>query len=120
MTRENVTYVTDLSLVNCVVPAGRGDAVLKAARELGVGGGIVYHGRGTGIRERLGLLGIAVEAEKEIVSMMVANDRRDMIIDELFQAAGLDALAAGYIYATPVDKAAVYIPEEALNQLKND
>jgi hypothetical protein len=43
-----------------------------------------------------------------------------MIIDELFQAAGLDALAAGYIYATPVDKAAVYIPEEALNQLKND
>jgi hypothetical protein len=113
MTRENVTYVTDLSLVNCVVPAGRGDAVLKAARELGVGGGIVYHGRGTGIRERLGLLGIAVEAEKEIVSMMVANDRRDMIIDELFQAAGL-------VYATPVDKAAVYIPEEALNQLKND
>ena len=120
MTRENVTYITDASLVNCVVPAGKGDAVLKAARDLGVGGGIVYHGRGTGIRERLGLLGIAVEAEKEIVVIMVANERLDLIVDELFQAAEMDALAAGYIYATPVDRAAAYIPQEALNQLKDD
>ena len=120
MTRENKTYVTDACLVHCVVPAGKGDAVLKAARDLGVGGGIVYHGRGTGIRERLGLLGIAIEADKEIVMMMVANERLDLIVDELFQAAEMDALAAGFIYATPVDKAAVYIPEEALNQLKDD
>lgn len=119
MTKENVTYVTDASLVTCVVPIGRGDAVLKAARDIGVSSGIVYHGRGTGVRERLGILGIAVEAEKEIVVMMVANERRDMIIDGLFQAAELDAPAAGYIFATPVDKAALYIPEEALNQLKD-
>jgi nitrogen regulatory protein PII len=119
MKRENVTYVTEASLVSCVVPVGKGDAVLKAARDLGVGAGIVYHGRGTGLRERLGMLGIAVEAEKEIVVMMVANERRDMIIDELFQAAEMNALAAGFIYATPVDKAALYIPEEALNQLKD-
>jgi len=119
MKRENVTYVTGASLVNCVVPVGRADAVLKAARDLGVGAGIVYHGRGTGVRERLGMLGIAVEAEKEIVVMIVPNERRDMIIDGLFQAAEMNALAAGYIFATPVDKAAVYIPEEALNQLKD-
>lgn len=117
MTRENMTYITDASLVSCVVPAGKADTVMKAARDLGVGGGIVYQGRGTGVRERLGLLGIAVEAEKEIVVMIVANERRDMIIDELYQAAELDTLAAGYIYATPVDKSAVYIPEEALKQL---
>lgn len=118
MKNENLTYITDASLVSCVVPAGRSDSVLKAARDLGVGGGIVYQGRGTGVRERLGLLGIAVEAEKEIVVMIVANERRDTIIDELFQAAELDALASGYIYATSLDKAALYIPEEALNQLK--
>ena len=119
MKRENMTYVTDASLVSCVVPAGKGDTVLKAARDLGVGAGIVYHGRGTGVRERLGLLGIAVEAEKEIVAMIVANERRDMLVDELFQAAEMNTPAAGYIYATPVDKAAIYIPEEVLNQLKD-
>jgi nitrogen regulatory protein PII len=119
MKRENVTYITGASLVNCVVSAGRADAVLKVARELGVGAGIVYHGRGTGIRERLGMLGIAVEAEKEIVVMMVANERLDMIIDGLFQAAELHATGAGFIFATPVDKAALYIPDEALKQLKD-
>jgi nitrogen regulatory protein P-II 1 len=119
MKRENVTYVTDASLLNCIVPLGKADTVLKAARDLGVGGGIVYHGKGTGLRERLGLLGIAVEAEKEIVVMVVANERRDMIIDELFQAAEMDALSAGFIFATPVDKMALYIPEESLNQVKD-
>ena len=119
MKRENVTYITDASLVNCIVPAGRADAVLKAARDLGVGAGIVYHGRGTGLRQRLGILGITVEAEKEIVLMIVANERRDMLIDGLFQAAKLDATAAGYIFATAVDKAAIYIPEEVLQQLKD-
>ena len=119
MKRENVTYVTDACLVNCVVPLGRADAVLKAARDLGVGGGIVYHGQGTGLRERLGLLSIAVETEKEIVVMVVANERRDLIIDELFRAAAMDSLSAGYIFATPVDKMALYIPEESLNKLKD-
>ena len=120
MTRENEIYVTDASLINCVVPAGKADAVLKAARDIGVGAGIVYHGRGTGMRERLGPLRIAVEAEKEIVVMLVANERRDMVINELFKVAGLNGPAAGFIYATPVDKAAVYIPEDTLNQLINE
>ena len=119
MKRKNVAYVTDACLVKCVVPLGKADAVLKAARDLGVGGGIVYHAKGTGLRERLGLLAIAVEAEKEIVEMVVANERRDMIIDELFRAAEMDSLSAGFIFATPVDKMALYIPEESLNKLKD-
>ena len=119
MKRENATYVTGASLVSCIVPVGKADAVLKAARDLGVGAAIVYHGRGTGLRERLGLLGIAVEAEKEIVEMLVAKERLDMVVDGLFKAAKMDTLATGYIYATPLDKAALYIPEEALKQLKD-
>jgi nitrogen regulatory protein P-II 1 len=118
MKRENVTYVTDACLINCVVPLGKADAVLKAARDLGVGGGIVYHGQGTGLRERLGLISIAVETEREIVVMVVANERRDLIIDELFRAAAMDSLSAGFIFVTPVEKMALYIPEESLKQLK--
>ena len=120
MTQENITYITGASFVNCVVPLGKAEAVLKAARDLGVGAGIVYHGRGTGLRERLGILGIAVETEKEIVMIMVANERLDTIIEGLFKAAEMDSLiGGGYIYAVPVDKAAMYIPEEALSQVQS-
>lgn len=119
MTEDSITYITDASLITCVVSAGKGDTVLKAARDLGVMGGIVFQGRGTGIRERLGLIGIAVEADKEIVIMMAANERRDTLINSLFKAAELNAPAAGFIYATPIDKAAVYVPETIIKQLNS-
>ncbi len=118
MTRENPTYVTDASLVNCIVPVGKADEVLKAARDFGVGAGVVYRGRGIGLRERLGLIGITVEAEKEVVVMIVANERLDMVIDRLYQAADMSTLAAGFIYATPLEKAALYIPEDVLQRLQ--
>lgn len=117
MNRENATYVTDVSLVNCIVPVGKADAVLKAARDLGIGAGVVYRARGIGLRERLGLLGIAFEAEKEVVVMIVANERLDLVVDGLYKAAGMNTLAAGFIYTTQVEKAALYIPEEVLKRL---
>ena len=43
-------------------------------RDMGATGALVYHARGVGPRERLGLLGIAIEAEKEVVSILVASD----------------------------------------------
>lgn len=119
MKQQDVTYVTGANMVNCVVPSGRGDAVLKAARDLGVGDGVVYQGRGVGLRERLGMIGIAVEAEKEVVSFIVDEERRDIIIAELFKVIELDSPAAGYLFATPVEKLAVYIPEEVYDQLKD-
>ncbi len=117
MTKNDITYITDASLITCVVSAGKADTVLKAARDLGVTGGVVVQGRGTGVRERLGILGIAVEVDKEIVMMMAANERRDILIESLFKAAELNTPAAGFIYTIPVDKAAVYLPETMIEQI---
>jgi hypothetical protein len=58
---DTMTYLTDATMITAVVPAGRADDLLKAARDVGARGGIVYQARGTGARELLGLLGIAVE-----------------------------------------------------------
>jgi nitrogen regulatory protein PII len=117
MNQDNITYITDACLITCVVSVGKGDIVLKTARELGVAGGLVFQGRGTGVRERLGLLGVAVEADKEMVLMMVAKERRDILIESLFKAAELDAPAAGFIYASPLDKVAAYIPGTIIEEV---
>jgi len=53
------------------------------AREAGVTGAIVYHARGSGVRKRLGLLGIAVEAERDMVTMLAATDHRDLLRSKL-------------------------------------
>ena len=117
MSEQTITYLTDAVMITAVVPVGRADTLLKAAREVGAMGGIVHHARGTGARERLGLLAIAVEAEKEIVSIVVAAEHQELIAEAIYRAGGLDAPGGGYLYVTRLEKLATYIPKEALQRL---
>jgi nitrogen regulatory protein P-II 1 len=118
MSSKTITYLTDAVLITAVVSAGRADAMLKAARDVGASGGVVYHARGPGARERLGLLGIAVEAEKEVVSIVAAADHQELIAQAIYHAGGLAVLGGGYLYITPLEKLATYIPREALDRLE--
>jgi nitrogen regulatory protein P-II 1 len=118
MSSENIIYLTDAVLITAVVPVGQADAMLKAARDVGANGGIVHHARGTGARERLGLLGIAVEAEKEVVNIVVAADHQELIAEAIYHAGGLHVPGGGYLYITPLEKVATYIPKEALDRLE--
>lgn len=117
MTDKSITYLTDAVQITAVVQKGRADDILKACRDLGVGGGVVHLARGTGARERLGLLGIAVEAEKEVVSVLVAADLRDLIAAAMYHAGGLDVAGGGYLYVSAMERLATYIPEDALARL---
>jgi nitrogen regulatory protein PII len=119
MSDNKITYLTDVALITCVVATGRGDAVIQAARALGAAGGIVYHARGIGPRERLGLLGIAIEAEKEVVSILVATDYQDVVLEAVYRAAELDRPGAGLAYVTPVDKVVTYIPRDVLERVSD-
>ncbi|MFY9974769.1 MAG: P-II family nitrogen regulator [Chromatiaceae bacterium] len=117
MKDDKITYLTDVALITCVVTAGGGDAVIKAARAMGAAGALVHHARGIGPRERLGLLGIAIEAEKDVVSILVATDSRDVVFEAVYRAAGLHVPGAGMAYITPVERMATYIPREVLTTL---
>lgn len=114
MSNDKITYLTDVAQITCIVAAGRGDAVIKAARDMGAAGALVYHARGIGPRERLGLLGIAVEAEKEVVSILVATGSQDVVFEAIHQAAELGAPGAGLAYITPIEKMATYVPRDVL------
>lgn len=122
MSERNIIYLTDVSLLTCVVQSGLSDVILKAAREVGATSTAISHNaRGTGMRERLGILGIAVEAEKEVISILVSSEQRDLIYDALYRAVDLDVPGRGFIYVMPVEKASTYIPQSMLDQLdKNE
>lgn len=118
MSDHDITYLTDVFLLTCTVQSGFSDVILKAAREVGAtSGAMSHHARGIGIRERLGILGIAVEAEKEVISVLVSSEQRDLVYDTLYRAAGLDVPGRGYIYIMPLEKASTYIPKSILEDL---
>lgn len=118
MSDNNITYLTDVSLLTCVVQSGFADVILKAARSVGSRLGVIsHHARGIGGRERLGILGIAVEAEKEVVSLLVSSEQQDLVYDTLYRAVDLDVPGRGFIYITPLAKASTHIPESILEKL---
>ena len=118
MSNQNITYLTDVSLLTCVVQSGLSEVILKAARDVGaMAGAISHHARGVGVRERLGILGVAVETEKEVISILVSSEQRDLVYDSLYRAAGLDVPGRGFIYLTPLEKASTYIPKSMTESL---
>lgn len=118
MTTRSFTVLTDVCLITCIVQRGVADEVVRASREAGAQGATVSYARGTGVRERLGLLGIALEAEKEVIQIVVASDQADRVFEAMYLAGKLDTPGMGFIYMSELEKAATYIPESVLQRIE--
>lgn len=117
-TRRSITLLTDVRLITCIVQRGLGDAIVHAAQEAGAQGATIFYAKGSGVRERLGTLGVAVEVEKEVVNIVVSSEQLEPVFNNIYLAGQLDTPGMGFMYVTPLEKAATYIPEELLEQLE--
>ena len=117
MSKREITVLTDVALVTCIVQRGAADNIITAAQEVGAQGATVYYARGGGVRERLGVLGLAIEVEKEVINILVATNQIDRIFEKMFIAGKLDTPGMGIMFVTHLDKAATYIPEEIVDEL---
>lgn len=121
MSERNITYLTDVSLLTIVVQSGLEETILKAARDIGATiGAIGHNAKGIGIRERLGMLGLAIETEKNIISIFVSTEQRDAVLNYLYRAAGFDTPGRGYIYITPLEKVAAFVPDSVRTTLEEE
>lgn len=118
MSEQNITLLSDVVMITCVVETGKGEDVVKAARGVGAGGALIHSQRGVGIRERVGLLGIAIDAEKDVVSMLVGTDQAELVASTIFGAANIGRPGGGFLYLTPLDSAATYVPTEIRDRLR--
>jgi len=118
MNKRTVTVLTDVSLITCIVQRGLADNIVKEAREAGAQGATVHYAHGTGVRERLGLLGVAVEVEKEVINVVVSTDQVDRIFEKMYFAGNLDTPGMGFMFITPLEKAATFIPEEVVKKIR--
>ncbi len=91
-----------------------------AAREAGAQGATVHFARGMGVRERLGILGVAVEVEKEVIDIVVSKEQVDRVFERMYLAGNLDTPGMGIMYITPLEKAATYIPPDVLEKFSSN
>jgi len=102
MAENDEKYLTDMEMITCVVQRGKAELVVSAAMRAGAGGATINFARGTGVREKLGLLGIAIDPEKEVISIVTYKDDTRKIFDAIVYAAHLDTPGMGFAYVTPL------------------
>ena len=117
MSERNITYLSDACLITCILQTGLAENVLEAAKNIGAQGATINYARGTGIRERMGLLGVTVDEQKEVIRIIVSEDQADMVFEAMYLAGKLDTPGKGIMYITKLEKVATYIPDSVLKTL---
>ena len=117
MARE-ITYLTDVFLITCVVESGIADKIINAATSVGAQGATINYARGTGVRDRMGLLGVTIDEQKEIIRVIVSEEQAEIVFEAMYLAGDLDKPGKGIMYLSELDKVATYIPETVLDNVK--
>ena len=91
-----------LSLINCVVQRGYGNGIARSVLETGANVPSIYFGVGTGVRNRLGLLRVAIPVEKEVVSLLVDPQDQEATLEAFIDAGRLEQPGRGFVAAYPV------------------
>ncbi len=99
-------------LITAVVQRGKADAPVQAAINAGAQGATIVFGRGQGVRERLGLLGLAIQPEKEVILIVVEERLLDRVLTAMVRAGNLDQHGVGFVYVTPVERTIGLLPAE--------
>ena len=86
-----------------VVNSGFSEEIVDLARKKGARGATILSARGSGITVEK-ILGISVNAEKEIVLIIVDKEIADEIMDSVKESAGIASPAHGICFTLPVDR----------------
>lgn len=92
-------------VVVTVINQGYTNLVMNAARQVGARGGTVLNARGIAREEVEKFLGISIQAEKEVVFMVVDSAARRDVMEAISETAGLKTPGKGIVFSLPVSQA---------------
>lgn len=97
-------YSHELMGVVCTVTKGEGDNIARLLLEMGISVPTISYGMGTGLRDKLGLLRIAIPADKETLHFLVSRYDAEHVFERLIQEGKLNQPGRGFINLFPVRK----------------
>ena len=115
MNERSITYLSDAFLITCVLQKELAEDVLAAAKNIGAQGATISDARGTGIRERMGLLGVTIDEQKEVIRIIVSEEQANLVFEAMYLAGKLDTPGMGIMYMVKLDRVATYVPQAILN-----
>ena len=119
MMARKITYLTDVLLITCVVQNGLADKIVQAASKSGSQGATINYAKGTGVRDRMGLVGVTIDEQKEVIRIIVSKEQSNRIFDAMFLAGELDTPGKGIMWMSKLDRVATHIPKDVLKRVKS-
>lgn len=94
-----------LDVVAVVMDRGYTNLAMDAARKAGAHGGTVIAARGIAEEQVKNFFGIEIQAEREIVFLVVKSEERQAIMAALMKAVGMNTRSHGLVLSLPVSDA---------------
>jgi nitrogen regulatory protein P-II 1 len=90
----------EYDLITVIVERGKATPVIDAAIDAGAQGATVHFARGVGVRQKLKLLGLAINPEKEIILVVTKADKTANVYEAMIKAGRLREPGMGFAYIT--------------------
>ena len=94
--------MSDLRLITCIVLKGKGDRVIDDAMKAGAQGVTYFSGKGTGIRQALGL---TIIPEKDIIFFVTKDEQTENVLEAVKKSGDVLEPGGGFVYVTKIESA---------------
>ena len=98
-------------VIFAIVNSGYAEDVMDAARENGARGGTILNGRGVIDENAAAFFNIALNADKEILMLVVETELRDTILNAIYKALDMSRKAKGIAFSRLWDWFPVCLPK---------
>ncbi|MBU2572873.1 MAG: P-II family nitrogen regulator [Elusimicrobia bacterium] len=97
-----------MELITVVTQRKDGQRAIDAALKAGAPGVTSFYGRGTGVRQKLNIFGLFIEAEKQIILIAARKDNAGKIMEAIVGELELDKPGRGFAYVQTIDRVVGY------------
>lgn len=103
--RETIMSDSHDSLIAVIVNQGYSEDVMETARAAGAGGGTVVPSRRVENEPVMGFWGTSIQNEKDMVLIVVNNENKLRIMQEISKHCGMHSEAQGILVSLPIEHA---------------
>jgi nitrogen regulatory protein P-II 1 len=93
-----------MELITVVVQRKDGQRAIDAALKHGAPGVTSFYGRGTGVRQKLSMFGLFIEAEKQIILIATTAEKVDKILTGVAADLELSKPGKGFAYVQTIGR----------------
>lgn len=100
----DIRFKQELVAITHITDRGVAETIARAAIKAGSQGATITYVRGYGLRDRLGLLRITKQHDKELITVVVDKFDLEAVLQAMSQAGRVDQPGRGFLYQLPVSK----------------